>query len=82
MLECCWSKSYVKKGNLEELLIQNEYDIVLLQETKAEEAQVKLPEKIMNMYPYRYWHSTKGTTQRKGFSGTTIWSKTKPISFE
>ena len=80
----CWNvagvRAMLKKGNLEELLIQNEYDIVLLQETKAEEAQVKLPEKIMNMYPYRYWHSTKGTTQRKGFSGTTIWSKTKPIS--
>jgi len=73
-------RAMLKKGNLEELLTQNEYDIVLLQETKAEEAQVKLPEKIINMYPYRYWHSTKGTTQRKGFSGTTIWSKTKPIS--
>ena len=80
----CWNvagvRAMLKKGNLEELLTQNEYDIVLLQETKAEEAQVKLPEKIMNMYPYRFWQSTKGTTQRKGFSGTAIWSKTKPVS--
>ena len=73
-------RAMLKKGNLEELLIQNDYDIVLLQETKAEEKQVKMPEKLAYMYPYRYWHSTKGTTQRKGLSGTAIWSKIKPIS--
>ena len=72
-------RAMLKKGNLEEMLIKNSYDIVLLQETKAEESQVKLPETIMKMYPHRYWHSTKGTTQRKGLSGTAIWCKSQPI---
>lgn len=54
------------------------FDIICLQETKAEEKQVVLPEYITTYYPYRYWNSTKGTTQRKGFSGVTIWSHVKP----
>ena len=57
-----------------------DYDIVCLQETKAEEDQVKLPPNIEEKYPFRFWNSTLGTTQRKGLSGTTIWSKTRPIN--
>jgi exodeoxyribonuclease-3 len=56
------------------------FDIICLQETKAEEKQVVLPEYITTHYPYRYWNSTKGTTQRKGFSGVTIWSRIKPLN--
>ena len=55
-------------------------DILCLQETKAEEEQVKLPDWMCEMFPYRYWNSTDGTTQRKGFSGTSIFSKDKPIT--
>ena len=75
-------RAIIKKGNLQIVLEKNnyEYDIILLQETKAEEIQVKLPKEITDIYPYRFWQSTKGTTQRKGLSGTTIWSKTKPIA--
>lgn len=58
---------------------QNILDIVCFQETKAEEHQVILPNEIKNKYIYRYWNSTKGTTQRKGFSGTSIWSLIPPI---
>ena len=54
---------------------KGEYDVICFQETKAEEKQVKLPEATMDMYPYRQWNATMGTTQRKGFSGTAIWSK-------
>lgn len=54
-------------------------NIICLQETKAEESQVNLPDYIKQKYPYRYWNSTKGTTQRKGFSGTTIWCPRPPI---
>ena len=75
-------RAILKKGNLQTVLEKNnyEYDIILLQETKAEESQVELPTEITDKYPYRYWQSTKGTTQRKGLSGTAIWSKTKPIA--
>jgi exodeoxyribonuclease III len=72
-------RAMLKKGNLQTLLQEQNFDIICLQETKAEEQQVKLPEEILTKYPYRFWHSTKGTTQRKGFSGTTIWSKEEPI---
>ena len=55
------------------------FDIVCLQETKCTEEQVVLPDDIIRNYPYRYWNSTNGTTQRKGLSGTTIWCKYPPI---
>tara|TARA_X000000368_G_scaffold407810_1_gene387680 strand:+ start:2338 stop:3168 length:831 start_codon:yes stop_codon:yes gene_type:complete len=54
-------------------------DIVCLQETKCMEKEVKLPEDIINKYPYRYWNSTDGISQRKGLSGTCIWCKNEPI---
>lgn len=56
------------------------FDIVCLQETKCKEEQIKLPEEITIRYPYRYWNATKGTTQRQGFSGTTIWCSIEPKS--
>ena len=58
----------------------NYYDIVCLQETKCCENEVTLPAEISIRYPYRYWNSTDGTSQRKGFSGTSIWSSEEPIS--
>jgi len=58
------------------------FDIVCLQETKCTEADVELPCEITNRYPYRFWNSSKGTTQRKGFSGTTIWCTRPPIKSE
>lgn len=73
-------RAMLKKGHLEQLLMNEDYDIVCLQETKAEEHQVKLPPNIEAKYPFRFWNSTLGTTQRKGLSGTTIWSKTRPIN--
>jgi exodeoxyribonuclease III len=72
-------RAMLKKGYLDKLIAENDYDIICLQETKAEEVQVKLTPEIMEKYPYRFWQSTKGTTQLKGLSGTTIWSKTKPL---
>ena len=55
------------------------YDIVCLQETKCEERELKLPNEIETRYPYRYWNSTKGTSQRKGLSGVCIWCTSPPI---
>lgn len=73
-------RAMLKKGHLDKLIAENDFDIVCLQETKAEEQQVQLSQGIKTKYPFRYWHSTKGTTQRKGLSGTAIWCKEKPLS--
>ena len=75
-------RAMIKKGNLQSVLLtkpEGNYDIVLLQETKAERHQVVLPKDVSDIYPYRFWQSTKGTTQRKGLSGTAVWSKVEPI---
>lgn len=56
------------------------YDIICLQETKCQETEVNLPDEVKIRYPYRYWNSTKGTTQRKGLSGVSIWCTSQPKS--
>jgi exodeoxyribonuclease-3 len=74
----CWNiaglRAALKKGALD-FLVEGEWDVVCLQETKAEESQVQLPEALAARFPFRFWKSTKGTTQRKGLSGTAIWSR-------
>ncbi len=55
------------------------FDIVCLQETKCTENEANLPNEIKIRYPYRFWNSTNGTSQRKGLSGTTIWCNSPPI---
>lgn len=57
----------------------NYFDIVCLQETKCRESEVTLPSEIEIRYPYRFWSSTDGSSQRKGLSGTTIWCVNPPI---
>ena len=59
--------------------LKYKFDIVCLQETKCKEEEVILTEKIRENYPYRMWNSTNSESQRKGLSGTSIWSKKKPI---
>lgn len=58
------------------------YDIVCLQETKCTEAEATkvMPQWISETYPHRYWNSCTGEFkhlgfQRKGLSGTSVWSK-------
>lgn len=72
-------RAMLKKETFELFLKNNNYDIICLQETKAEEKQVKLSDFILENYPYRFWNSTKETTQRKGLSGTCIWCKKEPL---
>ena len=62
-----------KKGELVPFLEKVKPDIACFQETKAEEHQseVDLPE-----YE-EYWHSSAG---RKGYAGTAIFTKVKPLS--
>tara|TARA_E500000178_G_scaffold352332_1_gene415533 strand:- start:874 stop:1677 length:804 start_codon:yes stop_codon:yes gene_type:complete len=74
-------RAMLKKPTFDEYIFgdQGNIDILCLQETKAEEKQVQLNEKIIEKYPYRYWNSTKGITQRKGLSGVSIWCTSPPI---
>ena len=67
-------RSSLKRTDFE-FLKEAEYDIVCIQETKADEDKVVLPNYIKELFPFRYWENNQGITQRKGFSGTCIWSK-------
>ena len=74
-------RAMLKKDSFHEFINapENNFDIICLQETKCEEGQAILTDDIIKKYPFRYWNSTDGISQRKGLSGTTIWSKTEPI---
>ena len=48
-------------------------DIICLQETKANKEQVNLE---LKQYPHHYWNSA----ERKGYSGTAVFSKVEPLS--
>ncbi len=73
-------QSILKKPEFEEFINNDcSYDILCLQETKAEEYQVIIPDYINYKYKYCYYNSTKGVTQRKGLSGVSIWCSSPPI---
>ena len=52
------------------------YDVVCIQETKADEVQLKIPADLRAAYPYRCYESTR---LRKGQSGTALWSTLKVV---
>ena len=64
-------RAVLNKGFLD---FVNEYDpdVLCIQETKAHPSQVELE---LDQYPYKYWNSA----EKKGYSGTAIFSKIKPI---
>ncbi len=64
-------RAAIKKGFRD---FVNEYDpdIICLQETKAQPEQVELH---LPKYPYQYWN----WAEKKGYSGTAIFSKIKPV---
>lgn len=63
-------RAVINKGAFQEFMATHQPDILCLQETKAKQgqAEVDLPD-----YE-EYWHSA----ERAGYSGTAIFSKTKP----
>ena len=65
-------RAVIKKG-FYNFMNDNNPDIICLQETKANKEQVDLN---LDKYPYKYWNSA----EKKGYSGTAIFSKIKPIS--
>tara|TARA_Y100001970_G_C14039462_1_gene752901 strand:+ start:66 stop:851 length:786 start_codon:yes stop_codon:yes gene_type:complete len=62
----------IKKGFIESMESINP-DIICIQETKASCHQV---EPILSDYKYQYWNSA----EKKGYSGTAIFSKIEPIN--
>ena len=64
-------RAIIKKGFLEFIKSYNP-DILCIQETKAHPDQVDID---LSNYPYKFWSSA----EKKGYSGTAIFSKIKPI---
>lgn len=80
-------RARLKNHHLQEIIIDTSnntnntyFDIVCLQETKCTEQQANLPSEIISLYPYMIWKNSLGTTQRRGFSGTSIWSTKEPLN--
>jgi len=65
-------RAIIKKG-FYEFINEKNPDIICIQETKASPEQVKL--KLPN-YKYQFWNAAI----KKGYSGTAIFSKVKPIN--
>lgn len=65
-------RAVIKKGFYDFMDSYNP-DILCVQEIKANKEQVELN---LEKYPYQYWNSAI----KKGYSGTAIFSKIKPIS--
>lgn len=65
-------RAAIKKGFVDFISKENP-DIICIQETKANPSQVEL---YLKDHKYQYWNSA----EKKGYSGTAIFSKTKPIS--
>src|SRR3989338_2621013 len=64
----------ILKKNFLQFVKKEDPDVLCLQETKAHPDQV---DKILEQYPHHMWCSA----EKKGYSGTAVFSKTKPISF-
>jgi exodeoxyribonuclease-3 len=65
-------RAVVKKGTFQDFIAKHQPDILCLQETKAiqGQAEIDLPDYI------EYWNSAN----KKGYSGTAIFTKTKPLT--
>lgn len=66
-------RAVVRKGELDNFITKYDPDIICFQETKAEQGQAEID------YPQyeEYWNSSR---TKRGYSGTAIFSKIKPIA--
>lgn len=64
-------RAILQKGFLDFVSNENP-DILCLQETKAHPDQVDL---VLDAYPHHFWNSA----EKKGYSGTAVFSKIKPL---
>lgn len=66
-------RAVVKKGTFQEFMATYKPDILCIQETKAEQGQA-----VVDLEGYEeYWNSSQA---KKGYSGTAIFSKVKPLA--
>lgn len=66
-------RAVVRKGELQKFVAEHNPDIMCLQETKAEQGQA-----VIDFTGYEeYWNSSR---TKKGYSGTAIFTKIKPIA--
>lgn len=65
-------RAVIKKGTFQQFIAEHQPDILGLQETKAMQgqAEIDLPEYV------EHWNSA----EKKGYSGTAVFSKIKPLS--
>lgn len=66
-------RAVVRKGEFQKFILRHEPDILCLQETKAERGQAEID---LSEYE-EYWNSSR---TKKGYSGTAIFTKVKPIA--
>ena len=64
----------VQKKGFDDFITKYKPDILCIQETKAHPDQVDLQ---LPKYNYKFWNSA----EKKGYSGTSIFSKIEPISY-
>ncbi len=65
-------RAVIKKGDFQTFIAKHQPDILCLQETKAKQGQAEI-----DLSDYQeYWNSAN----KAGYSGTAIFSKTKPLS--
>lgn len=66
-------RAVVRKGEIQKFMAEHQPDIVCFQETKAEQGQAEID------FPEyeEYWNSSRA---KKGYSGTAIFTKIKPIA--
>jgi exodeoxyribonuclease-3 len=67
-------RATIRKGALQEFMAKHQPDIFCLQETKAEQGQAEIE---FEGYE-EYWNSA----EKKGYSGTAIFTKIKPLKIE
>lgn len=65
-------RSVATKGALDTFLAAEDPDIICFQETKAHESQLDIDQKG--------YHTFWASADKKGYSGTAIWSKTEPLT--
>ena len=68
--------------NLKKLIDICDPDIICFQEQRCDDKIGSIFQ--FSEYPYKYWHYSKGKGARgcNRYSGTSIWSKIKPISYD
>jgi exodeoxyribonuclease-3 len=65
-------RAVIKKGTFQEFMAKHEPDILGIQETKAEQGQA-----VIDLPDYKeHWSSA----EKKGYSGTAVFSKTDPLN--